>query len=47
MYLTRVHATIEGDAFFPEFHPEHWSVVREERREGDPAYTFLMYEKRL
>lgn len=47
IYLTRVHATIEGDAFFPEFHPEHWNVVREERYEGDPAYTFLMYEKRL
>lgn len=47
IYLTRVHATIDGDAFFPEFHPEHWNTVSEERNEGDPAYTFLVYEKKL
>lgn len=47
IYLTRVHATVEGDAYFPEFHPEHWVEVSRERHEGDPAYTFLVYEKKL
>src|SRR3990167_8748686 len=47
IYLTRVHATVPGDAYFPEFHPERWNAVSEERHEGNPAYTFLMYEKKL
>jgi dihydrofolate reductase len=47
IYLTRVHTTIQGDAFFPEFHPEHWQEVSAERYEGKPAYTFLLYEKKL
>lgn len=47
VYLTRVHATIEGDAYFPEFHPEHWQEVSRERHEGEPAWTYLVYEKRL
>ena len=47
VYLTRVHATIEGDAYFPEFHPEHWVEVSKERHEGEPAWTYLVYEKRL
>ncbi|MFN4286366.1 MAG: dihydrofolate reductase [Lacibacter sp.] len=28
IYLTRVHAHFEADAFFPEIDPEHWSLVR-------------------
>lgn len=47
VYLTRVHATIEGDAYFPEFHPEHWNEVSRERREGNPSWTYLVYEKRM
>lgn len=50
VYLTRVHATIEGDAYFPEFHSEHWVERSRERHEaegGQPAYTFLVYERRI
>lgn len=47
IYLTRVHAKVEGDAYFPEFHPEHWQEVSRERHEGEPAYTFSLYEKKL
>ncbi len=50
IYLTRVHATIQGDAYFPEFHPEHWAEISCEKHEaegGQPAYTFLVYEKRM
>jgi len=50
VYLTRVHTTIAGDAYFPEFHSKQWMEVSSERheaQEGQPAYTFLVYEKRL
>lgn len=50
IYLTRVHAEIEGDVVFPELAPEEW---REVHREGHPAddrhaypFTFLVYERR-
>ena len=31
--LTRVHTTIEGDAFFPEIDAKKWNLVWEERHE--------------
>jgi dihydrofolate reductase len=30
LYLTRVHADLEGDAHFPPFDPNDWKSVREE-----------------
>ena len=27
MYLTEIHATIEGDTYFPKFNPEEWEEV--------------------
>ncbi|QKT04352.1 type 3 dihydrofolate reductase [Ectothiorhodospiraceae bacterium 2226] len=49
MYLTLVHARVDGDAYFPPFAPGHW---REEEREEHPAdernpypYTFLTLER--
>jgi dihydrofolate reductase len=47
IYLTRVHAKVAGDALFPEFHPDHWREVSSEHHAGNPAYTFLLYEKKL
>ncbi|MFA6039848.1 MAG: dihydrofolate reductase [Candidatus Peribacteraceae bacterium] len=50
VYLTRVHAVIEGDAFFPELPSEDWQEVSREEHQSDPhhlhAYTFLTYERR-
>lgn len=42
LYLTEVHASVEGDAWFPEFEPQDW---RESSREtfqpsGDNPYAF-------
>lgn len=49
IYLTRVHAEVEGDAFFPEV---DWSAWREVSREEHPAdrahehpFTFLVYDR--
>ena len=38
MYLTRVHATLDGDAFFPKYDTKDWRVVK---KEWTPMYTFL------
>jgi len=49
LYLTRVHAAPEGDAFFPPIDPDEWQLV--ERREGTPdersplPHTFLVYDR--
>lgn len=39
LYLTRVHATVEGDARFPAFERERFRLVERERREADEAHA--------
>lgn len=50
IYLTRVHTTVEGDAFFPEFSEDEWELLSEEKHEKDARnefdYTYLTYERR-
>lgn len=41
IYLTRVHQSPEGDAFFPTLGPE-WV---EQSRDGRAGFSFLTYEK--
>jgi dihydrofolate reductase len=50
MYLTRVHADIQGDAFFPDFDDvSEWHLVDSEHFEADERneypYSFLTYER--
>lgn len=49
LYLTLVHAHIEGDTYFPELNGNHWLEVERERHEADDrnpyAYTFLTYAR--
>ncbi|HYC59489.1 MAG TPA: dihydrofolate reductase [Thermoanaerobaculia bacterium] len=50
MYLTRVHAEIEGDTFFPDFDDvSEWHLVDAEHREADEKneypYSFLTYDR--
>jgi dihydrofolate reductase len=50
MYLTRVHADVEGDTFFPEFDDvSEWHLTDAEHFEADEdnqyPYSFLMYER--
>ena len=42
LYVTRVHATIEGDAYFPEIDSRQWDTLAEEHHAMDErhAYTF-------
>ncbi|UYQ91349.1 dihydrofolate reductase [Chitinophaga horti] len=50
IYLTRVHAKVEGDAFFPEINTDHWHLVKSEAHEADEkhahAYTFEVWERK-
>ncbi len=49
LYLTRVHAEVEGDVFFPEVDPESWRLVSEQRHQTDARhafpYSFEVYER--
>ncbi|MGZ3299100.1 MAG: dihydrofolate reductase [Asticcacaulis sp.] len=49
LYVTTVHATIEGDTVFPAIDPEAWRVTSEEafpKGEGDDYdFTFRVYDR--
>jgi len=50
IYLTRIHAHIEGDTFYPELDMTVWKQVSIHRRKADEKnpydYDFLVYERR-
>lgn len=49
LYLTIVHAQLEGDAHFPEFDETDWSLTDRVRHDADEkhayAFTFHCYER--
>ena len=49
IYLTRVHADLEGDAFLPDISEDDWRVVSEESHPADESndynVDFLVLEK--
>ena len=49
LYLTRVHAAVEGDTVFPAFDEKDWREVEREERPADAEnphpQTFLVYER--
>ena len=49
IYLTRIHAEVEGDTFFPEINLDEWELVSEEHHEADEKnefdYSFLVYAR--
>jgi len=50
LYITRVHAEVDGDTFFPDLDLDEWELVSEERHEADERnehpYSFLVYGRR-
>lgn len=40
MYLTIVHAQIEGDAYFPAFDPDDWQLASSEFHGTDDAHAY-------
>ncbi|MDD4644943.1 MAG: dihydrofolate reductase [Bacteroidales bacterium] len=46
VYLTVVDKDYEADVWFPELSADEWKEsFREEHPEGDPGFTFLIYER--
>ncbi len=48
VHLTRVDATIEGDAYFPELLPNEWQLIEDDARprgENDFAFSFQVFER--
>jgi len=49
LYLTVVHATINGDTLFPKFDIDDWKITQDEKHEADKknqyAYSFRSYER--
>jgi dihydrofolate reductase len=49
LYLTRVHATIEGDTCLPEITWDNWQLLESERHEADDkhqfAYSFQIFTR--
>ena len=47
LYLTIVHATIQGDTYFPPIEPDQWELIEDSRHEADDrhayAFTFRRY----
>ncbi len=46
LYLTIIDKDYEGDTYFPDFHWKEWKTVSEEKRDGDPSYTFFVLERK-
>lgn len=46
LYLTEVHMTVDGDAFFPELDESDWQETESRRYDGDPSFTIKMLERR-
>jgi dihydrofolate reductase len=40
IYVTRVDAVLEGDAFFPELDSKQWKMVSEDSRAADAKHAF-------
>lgn len=49
LYLTLVHAEINGDTYFPEFDRRDWKEITRTRNEADErnpyAYSFVTYDR--
>jgi len=50
MYLTQVHAEVEGDAFFPDYKFDEWNEVSRESFSADGVnqydYSFIVFDKK-
>jgi dihydrofolate reductase len=49
MYVTQVHAEVEGDAFFPEVNWDEWEEIGREdfsASDNNPYdYSFVVYQR--
>jgi dihydrofolate reductase len=50
LYITRVHAEVDGDIFFPKWNPSEWELISSEDHdadnENDFPFTWEVYKRR-
>ena len=50
IYMTRVHAELDGDTYFPTFTSDNWNLVSSKKYEADVkhkySYTFEVWDKK-
>ncbi|CCG40325.1 dihydrofolate reductase [Magnetospirillum molischianum] len=47
LYLTEIARDYEGDTVFPAFDRSAWIETAREAHDGDPAYAFVVLERRV
>jgi dihydrofolate reductase len=45
LYLTEIHRAFDGDVVFPPLDRAQWRELSRDRRDGDPAFSFVSLEK--
>lgn len=45
IYLTEIHAVVEGDTFFPPFNTNDFVEIDRQPCLGQPAFDFVVYQK--
>ena len=45
IYLTRIHRSYKGDAFYPELPLKMFKEINRKDYSGNPSYSFITYEK--
>lgn len=49
LYLTRVHASLDGDTWFPEWSEQDWQLISSEDHQADENnefdYSFQLYQR--
>ncbi|HIA19243.1 MAG TPA: dihydrofolate reductase [Planctomycetaceae bacterium] len=49
LYVTRVHATVDGDTYFPDITTDHWQLQQTESHAADEKndhdYSFIVYAR--
>ena len=49
MYVTRIHADVDGDTLFPEIDDDQWTLVEQQDFEADERneypFSFIVYER--
>ncbi len=50
LYITHIHATVDGDSFFPKFNIGDWNIISEEHHKKDDKNsldsTYTVYERK-
>ena len=43
IYMTLIHADLEGDCFFPKFNWDEWELVKKQAHEADEQNAFALF----